>query len=164
MPDENFKAAGVRTNTHTAARTAFTTALRRAWQRVNEPRVISVLYFLQYVVMAGVGVYALLEPPTSVEGRIGGTAMTLLATLLTVGGLIGSIAALPGKYWLERLAVGAVALSSVIYLGIVVWLHVSTGGNRTLQAAFVATVLFHQGVRWVRIKDRPYRPADLREA
>lgn len=139
--------------------------VRALWLRVNEPRIISVLYFAQYLVLTGVGVYALVSPPTSIEGRIGTTAMISLAALLVVGGIIGAVAALPGKYWLERLAVVAVALSSVIYLAVILALQVvASTGNRLLQAGFVLAVLLHQGVRWVRIKDRPYRPSDAMEA
>lgn len=135
-----------------------TNLLLRAWRRINEPRTISVLYFVSYLVFTAAGVNALVTPPNSIQGEIGATAMTMLASLLVVGGVIGSIAALPGMYWLERFAVGAVASSALIYLLIIVTLHFTSTGNRLLQAAFVSSVLLHQGVRWVRIRERPYRP------
>ncbi|RLV54839.1 hypothetical protein D9V41_14715 [Aeromicrobium phragmitis] len=135
-----------------------TSLLARAWHRINEPRTISVLYFVSYLVLTAGGVTALVIPPTSLEGEIGATAMTMLASLLVFGGSIGSVSALPGIYWLERFAVGAIASSATIYLLIIVTLHFTSTGNRLLQAAFVCSVLLHQGVRWMRIRERPYRP------
>ncbi|GMA31616.1 hypothetical protein [Litorihabitans aurantiacus] len=130
----------------------------RLWRRVHEPRAISVLYLVQYLTLTAAGGYALWRPPSSIEGAYGAGAMLTLAALLVVGGLIGAIAVLPGKYELERLAVIGVALASLIYVIVIVGLHATSSGNRLLQAGFVAVVLLHQGVRWVRIKDRPFRP------
>lgn len=133
--------------------------LWRAWTRVHQPRFVSVAYFLQYAILTAAGVYALLSPPGSIEGPIGAVAMTMLAVLLIVGSLIGAIAVLPGRYFLERLAVIAVALAGTIYVAVIIGLHASSPGNRLLQAGFIASFLIHQGVRWYRIKDRDYRPA-----
>lgn len=134
--------------------------LIRLWERVNEPRTISVLYFVQYVVLASAGLWALAVPPMSLEGEIGTVAMNSLAGILVFSGVLGAVAALPGIYWLERAAVLGVGWAALIYLWIIVSLHFTTDGNRMLQAAFVAIGLLHQGVRWVRIHERPYRPVD----
>lgn len=134
--------------------------LIKLWERVNEPRTISVLYFVQYVVLAAAGLWALAVPPMSLEGEIGTVAMNSLAGILVFSGALGAVAALPGIYWLERAAVLGVGWAALIYLWIIVSLHFTTDGNRMLQAAFVAIGLLHQGVRWVRIHERPYRPVD----
>lgn len=136
-----------------------TRSLRALWLRVNEPRSVSVIYFLMYAIGVPAGLYATINPPNSLEGQIGSTAMTALTVLLTFGCALGAIAALPGIYWLERSAVTSIALAAVIYLVIVATLHVSQPGNRLLQAWFVAFVLGMQAVRWVRVRERPYRPA-----
>lgn len=130
----------------------------RLWAKITEPRVIAVLLFCQYVVFAVAGLYALIEPPTSIKGQIGTNAMAALAGLLVFGGALGAVAALPGIWWLERSAVLSVGWAAVLYLGIVLGLHVGGDGNRLLQAAFVTSVLLHQGVRWFRIRERSYRP------
>lgn len=130
----------------------------RLWAKITEPRVIAVLLFCQYVVFAAGGLYALFYPPTSIQGQIGTNSMAALAALLVFGGTLGAIAALPGIWWLERSAVLSVGWAALLYLGIVVGLHVGGDGNRLLQAAFVTSVLLHQGVRWVRIRERSYRP------
>lgn len=132
--------------------------IKKAWLRVHQPRAISGIYFVIYLILLGGGIAALLQPPTSIEGEIGSTAMFILAGLLTFGGLIGAIAALPGIWWLERTAVTSVALSAAVYGGIVATLQVTESGNRLLQLSFVLTVLLMQAVRWHRIHQRPYDP------
>ena len=130
----------------------------RFWQKIREPRVISVTYFVIYAVLFGAAISALLDPPRSVEGHIGAVAMTMLAAMLAFGGLVGAPSALFGIWWLERTAVFAIAVSALIYSGIVATLHVSGTGNRLLQLGFVVAVLLMQIVRWHRIRQRPYDP------
>lgn len=135
--------------------------IRAIWSRIHEPRVVAVLLFTQYTILAAAGTYALVEPPNSIEGEIGSLAMYMLAALLTLGGLIGSVAVLPGIYWLERFAVGSVFWAALIYLVIILVLHVQAPvGNRLLQAGIVAYVVLQQPIRWTRIRERPYRPED----
>lgn len=136
------------------------TVAHRLWSRINEPRVIAVLLFIQYATLAAGGAYSLIRPPSSLEGQIGISAMASLAGLLVFGGSIGAVAALPGIWWLERSAVLSIALAAGLYLTIIISLHVGGDGNRLLQASFVTATLLHQGVRWVRIRERSYRPEE----
>lgn len=133
----------------------FVTGLIR---RINEPRVVSVLYFFMYLGLLVGGIAALVRPPTSIEGQIGTIAMVALAVLLTFGSFVGALAVLPGTWWLERTAVLSIGLAAFLYLLIVVTLHFTSAGNRLLQAGFVLFVLGAQGVRWARIARRPYDP------
>lgn len=135
-----------------------TAVLLAAWRRVREPRVIALCYFVAYLLLAGGGASALTNPPTSIEGAVGDTAMTTLALLLAGGGALGVVAVLPGWYWLERLAVIAVALASGIYAAVITTLHVTQPGNRLLQLSLVIFVGILQAVRWHRIRERPYDP------
>ena len=128
------------------------------WLRVHQPRVISALYFAIYLCLLGGGIAAIMEPPGSIQGEVGAVAMYTLAGLLAFGGLVGSVAALPGIWWLERTAVLSIGLSAGIYGFIITALHFTEGGNRLLQLSFVMTVGFMQAVRWHRIRERPYDP------
>src|SRR5690606_19047926 len=132
--------------------------IRTLWLRITEPRIIAIVLWLQYMIFAAVGTQAAFDPPASIEGEVGANAMVLLARLLVFGGTIGSVAALRGIWWLERSAVLSIGLSAALYLIIIIGLHLTEPGNRLLQAGFVASVLLHQVVRWVRIRDRSYRP------
>lgn len=129
------------------------------WGKISEPRVISLLMFVQYVVLAVGGYAALISPPATIEGEIGVYSMYMLAGLLAFGGTVGAVTVLPGVWWLERIAVLSVAIAAFIYGGVVTWLNISQSGNRMLQLSFIAAVLILQAVRWHRIHQRPYDPA-----
>lgn len=134
-------------------------AVRRAWLRVHQPRVISALYCAIYLALTYAGISAFISPPRSIEGVIGQVAITTLALLLVMGGLLGAPAALRGIWWLERIAVTAVAFSASIYGAIVLTLEIqASAGNRQLQLMFILVVLLMQAVRWHRIRVRPYDP------
>lgn len=133
--------------------------LKRLWLRVHEPRVISTLYCLIYLVLFFGGLFALINPPASIKGEIGEGSMRALAGFLTVGGALGAIPALLGIWWLERIAVLCVALASSMYALTVGFLQFSeTGSNRLLQLSFVVSMLLMQIIRWHRIRERPYDP------
>lgn len=131
----------------------------RLWTRIHEPRIVSVLRFFVYLVLLSGGLAAMVSPPASLEGEVGAVAMTVLATLLAFGGLLGAIAALPGTWWLERTALLAIICALLIYGLIVAVLHVQGPGNRLLQLSMIIAVILSQAIRWVRIRQRPYDPA-----
>lgn len=133
-------------------------ALRRAWLRVSEPRVVSLLFALIYVGLALGGVSALFDPPLTAPGAAGGFAMVTLAAMLVFGGVVGAPSALWGVWWLERVALLSVGLSAAIYGGVVAILHMTGEGNRLLQLSFIVGVLLVQLVRWHMIRVRPYDP------
>lgn len=130
------------------------------WQRINEPRVISVTHAAVYAVLCGVALGALVTPPATIDGAVGTLAMRLLAGTLAVGGALGAPTALAGIWWLERTAASLVMLASGIYLGIILALQVAggPGSNRMLQAGYVLSVLLLHFVRWHRVRQRPYDP------
>jgi len=135
--------------------------IRRLWARVNEPRVVSVSHALVYLVLLSAGLYALVNPPTTLEGAAGTFSMRLLAGTLAIGGAIGAPTALAGIWWLERTAVALVALATTVYLGLTLALQATSppGTNRFLSAAMILSVLIlHFPVRWYRVRQRPYAP------
>lgn len=136
----------------------------RIWHRINEPRFVSIAHFTVYVALLLAGVYSLRNPPGSLQGEIGASAMSLLLWVATASALVGSIAVLPGKYWLERFAVIGLTGAATIYLLIVLVLHATTDGNRLWQAGIIYGFIVSNVVRFYRIKDRPFRPAPAARA
>jgi len=135
--------------------------IRRLWARVNEPRIVSVSHALVYFVLLSAGLYALVNPPTTLEGAAGAFSMRLLAGTLAIGGAIGAPTALAGIWWLERTAVALVVLATTVYLGLTLALQATSppGTNRFLSAAMILSVLIlHFPVRWHRVRLRPYDP------
>ena len=136
------------------------TTLRTLWSKINEPRVVSIAHAYVYLVLTAVCLYALINPPNSIEGAIGDAAMYLLAGIGATGAALGTPTALAGIWWLERTACAMIMLTSVIYLGVIIGLQVTSASdsNRWLQAGFVNAVLVLHFVRWYRVKQRPYDP------
>ena len=133
--------------------------LRRLWLRVNEPRIVSVLRFLMYVVLLIGGTSVIFSPPTTMENALGQGAVTGLAVLLCFGSTLGAVSALPGVWFIERLGLVAISSALAIYGGVVFQLHLLGPGNRLLHLTIIIALILSQAVRWVRIKDRPYDPA-----
>ena len=134
--------------------------LHALWTKIHEPRVISVAHAYTYLVLTAVCLYALVNPPNSIEGAIGDAAMYLLAGIGATGAALGVPTALAGIWWLERTACAMIMLTSGIYLAVIIGLQVTSdyGSNRWLQAGFVNAVLVLHFVRWHRVKQRPYDP------
>ena len=135
--------------------------LQSLWRRVYEPRFVTAIMFVWYVIAATVAIYSFFNPPSSLAGQFGSTAMKALLGLLAGGSIIGLIAVLPGWYFMERLALVANFIAGGLYLSIVLGLHFQMPtGNRLLQALMILGVMINSCViRWYRIKDRPYRAA-----
>ena len=136
--------------------------LRRAWLKIREPRVVAVVHAITYLVLMTGGIAALIQPPTSISGEIGAVSMTLLAGMLTGGGLIGLVTVLPGWWWVERYGVALIIAACLIYGWIVSVLHVVQAGNRLLQLSIVLGLVGHLIIRLIRIKERPYDPTRRR--
>lgn len=137
------------------------TLIRQLWWRVNEPRIVSASHALVYSVLLCAGLYALVNPPSTLEGAAGAFSMRLLAGIFAIGGAIGVPTALAGIWWLERTAVAFIVLASGIYLALTLALQAQSaaGTNRFLTAAMIFSVLIlHYPIRWHRVKQRPYDP------
>src|SRR5690625_7855993 len=94
------------------------TLTKRLWARVNEPRIVSASHALVYLVLLSAGLYALVNPPTTLEGAAGAFSMRLLAGPLAIGGAIGAPTALAGIWWPERTAVALIVLAPTVSLGL----------------------------------------------
>ena len=136
------------------------TRLYALWSKVNEPRIIAASHALVYFALLNAGLYALVNPPGTVDHAIGPLAMNLLAGILAAGGAIGVPTALWGTWWLERTAIGLVVLALCLYLLTTLWMQYSSdGGNRFLQAATIlGLIVLHFPVRWHRVRQRPWDP------
>lgn len=133
--------------------------INKVWEKIKEPKTISILVSLAYLIGALGGLTVFIETPKTLEGLMGQYAMNVLAGMLVFGGVVGSPASLFGVWWLERVAIISVAFASALYLAVVIGLHSLEPGNRLLQATFIFVVILSQIARWHRIHIRPYDPA-----
>jgi len=132
-------------------------ASRNFWHLVNEPRGISLLVFIGYIILTWGGQSALTDPPLTITYAAGNVAMTLLSIMLVTGGIIGALTCLPGWNWLERGGVLLAGVATIIYCVLVVWLgQVEAEGNRDLQISIVCFTILMLTARAMWIWDRPY--------
>lgn len=135
------------------------TALKRAWDRITEPRHLKVTYAVFYCVVIALGVLALFAPPQSISWELGPFLTIVWGVLALLGGVGGLTTVFPGWWFAERLSITLIWLALGIYLLIVLFLQVtSESGSRWPQmTVFVlAGGLFY--VRWLLIRDYSFEP------
>lgn len=129
-----------------------------AWSRVSEPRSITALHCLVYVLIAIAGASALIDPPNTLSSSWGGAFSTLWAASLLLGGSVAACAAYFGRWWLEKIALLLVCTGVVLYASIVTTIHFYTSSNKSVHALFLVVVVLHLAVRYLRIHRFSYEP------
>lgn len=129
------------------------------WGKVQEPKVVTCLHWIAYLVILGVGASALVDPPSSVAGELGPALTTVWAAFLILGGVLGVFATLPGIWWLERAAVIASITGLAVWVMVTVVLELTIpDGNRWPQAGALLMLALLLAVRWFRIRRYAYDP------
>lgn len=126
--------------------------------QLHEPRAVSAIYGAAYTIAAVIGAYSIVWPPQTIDHAAGGVVMTLIATAITLGGVLGMVTVASGAYWVERYAAALMLLGGVGYLGMVLYLHATTDGNRLLQAGAILCAGLFFVVRYYWINQRPTNP------
>ena len=102
--------------------------LRRLWSRVKEPRVLSLLSWTTHVTLGVAGAMTLVVLPGVMDGVAGPIAASITPGLLILGGLLGSIGALPGWQFTERLGIVSSMLGLVLYGLVLIYVKVAIPG------------------------------------
>lgn len=112
---------------------------QHCWERlVPEPRWVSSMYTVGYVIMLMTGVVTLFNPPQTLTGAVGDVSMKIVALLWIVGGVIGMIAGQREWWEGERFAVGMMLVGIIFYGWIIVSLHFTQDGSRLTQLGILA--------------------------
>lgn len=130
--------------------------LRRAWARLHEPEVISAIYGGWWLFALGLGGFSVVNPPRSIETVTGDVLMSIIAGIITVGGIIGVAAVPRGAYWAERPAVACVAIGMSFYGLFVAYLWWDGTGNRGMQELGIIGSVAFTLLRLHWVMDRPY--------
>lgn len=134
---------------------------RRLWMLLREPRAITALTLVAYLILIGVGYSTITAPPASIREELGWVT-TLWGALLLAGGLIGALAVPRGIWWVEKLALLFAATGTAIYFSTVVQLHLESEiGNRIPQAGFILLGLVALATRYLRIRYAALDPRPL---
>src|SRR5690625_5322069 len=132
---------------------------KRAYYRLHEPRVVSAVYGLIYVIATIVGAYNFYDPPrTIMEAADNPILLYTIAGGISAGGLLGMITIARGLYWVERYAAGVLGGGLGLYWLISAWLTIFGGGSRwmSLMTTTFAVILILARYYW--IAGRPYNP------
>jgi hypothetical protein len=121
--------------------------ITQGFMLIAEPRVIRSVQFVIYVCMAFAGAFVLTTPPTSFRGVLGQGLVTIFGLFVGGGALLGSIAVLPGIWWLERAGIIALSTGLAMYCIIAFTLGTSLVGTLVCIAFGLTFVQ-----RWMEIR------------
>lgn len=134
---------------------------RRVWALLREPRTVTALSGAGWVIVLGIGLAALANPPLTISYAIGPTLTYVWSGFLMLGGLAGSIGCLllpaPWWRWVEQIGIYAALTGTAIYAVVVTMLHFTTDGSRLVQVGFILLAAISLLTRWVRISDTALR-------
>lgn len=130
----------------------------RAWLRIQEPRALSVIYFLAYAAVFVMGLAVVGDPPRAVQGAIGESLVTLWAGMLVVGGGIGVATVLQGAWLFERAGAILCMVAMLIYGIAMSALPVSQPSLRVATICFVVFSILAFAARLVHTRRYSYDP------
>ena len=128
------------------------------WMRVPEPRDISFLFSLAYLVTLDMGFMAFLAPPQSVKGVTGPIIMGTIGVFLIAGSLLGMWSGAKEIWALERMSIWLMGGGVFVYGLNVLYLHTTTPGPRLLQLGVVTLTLLLFILRYRLIRIFARRP------
>lgn len=115
---------------------------KRLWRLLREPRRVTAIFGIMWLIIIGLGVSALTVPPVSITTHLGHWT-TAWAAFMLLGGPVGFFACVilrtpPWWRWLERIGIVASGFGVAIYLAMIVWIQLTAvSGSRLVQLLFV---------------------------
>lgn len=129
------------------------------WLNVPEPREVSAVFTVAYMITLYTGIVTLLSPPDSLSQVVGGKAvMASVGALLILGSLISMYGGARDFWRLERIGIWLMAWGIGIYFAIVAYLQSTTPGSRLTQLGMIALGGCVLLLRYVLIRWFTYRP------
>lgn len=125
--------------------------LRSTWNLIDEPRFHRLFWLSRYLLILIAGVLTIANPPTSIAVELGGPGSFAWGILLAVGGLLGVIFVLRHSWLWERIAIWLCTGGWLMYLITITYLHLTTEGNRLVQAGAVLFIIIALIDRYVEI-------------
>ena len=140
--------------------------LRRLWSRVREPRVLSLLSWTAHIALGITGAMTLTILPGVMDGVAGPIAASITSGLLVLGGLLGSIGALPGWQFTERLGIVSSMLGLVLYGLVLIYvkLTITSASLSLMPLTLTYVALTWLASRWICIRSHVFEPGSKAEA
>lgn len=96
--------------------------------KIKEPRTIRLIQLGIYLSMIGAGHFVIANPPEIYTSVLGSSLVFGFGGAILLGGILGSIAVLPGVWWLERVAIIALWTGLAVFATIALALGISLVG------------------------------------
>lgn len=124
-----------------------------------DPRDISVVYTIVYIVTLYTGIVTILQPPSSLSLAVGGPQTMALVGILMTMGAVAALVGGAGEWWrMERIGVLGAGAGVLIYAAIVLGLHLTTEGSRLTQLGVIVLAELLFVVRMMMIRTFTFRP------
>lgn len=135
----------------------------RLWDSLEAPQsVTAVQIVLTYWAAILFGALTLVYPPRTTSLILGDALVSFISILMICSGIIGTITAAIGWWWVERiLALGILILAWSGYVYSVGEAQILEGGSRWLQLGFLSISLSGMVTRFIRIRKDKYGPGLL---
>lgn len=130
---------------------------RWLWESITEPRKLRTVYFFVYVVTFVTGLAVLSEPPRELTYSLE-ELVPLLGVPMTLGGIFGAVAVLPGWWWVERLGILLASGAILIYAVSVIWVTARTEFPAVSTLGMLALTAAVYVVRWIGTAHYRYEP------
>lgn len=126
------------------------------FMKIAEPRVVRILHCLIYVGLLWAGIIMVDHPPQGFRTVLDFALLNMFSIFLIMGGLFGTVAALPGIWWLERVGLISLSTSMLIYIVTAIAL------NRSAIAIVFGLILILVFVlRWMEIRQFQLAPKEV---
>lgn len=128
------------------------------WDLLHEPAVVTAGATIVYVALAAAGVLSILQPPGTITSELGEIVTYGWAVFAVLGGILGTVSAPGGIWWLERVGLYAVGTFLLIYTLTVVNLQISGSGSRWMQLGLICMGWYFIVSRWDRTRGAALDP------
>lgn len=131
--------------------------LARKW-RIPDPKHVSLVMTVAYLLFTLTGIATLMDPPSSIVGAAGETAITLVGWFFLAGGAIGMWAGATEFWQLERAGITAMAAGLATYAAFVIALQVTESGSRLTQLGVIIIAGCLLALRMAMIWRHDFKP------
>lgn len=128
------------------------------WMRVPEPRDLSLIFTITYLLALIGGVIAFVAPPQSISGLTGPILLSIIGVFLIVGSLMAMYAGAREVWLIERLGVWLMGSAVFVYGLQVGIIQATQPGSRYLQLTVICIALLVFVIRYRLIRIYTFRP------
>lgn len=125
--------------------------VQRVWLTLHEPPIVTATMMVAWVIVALIGLTALIIPPPGIQHVIGPWLTLAWASFLLLGGALGLGGCPKGIWWLERIGITSTILGIVICIIVIASLPNFSTGYRAIFIGFLILAILFMLTRWERI-------------